>query len=114
MNIFEKNVATIEKKYTLLAEKIREIDIDTPTKEAKNVPSTYNLTIGFIDALASAFFCAIAFITKINTKIGAIPFKALTNKSPKIATAGTAVGTATAMKIPIISPKIISFNKAIS
>ena len=31
MNIFEKNVATIEKKYTLLAEKIREIDIDTPT-----------------------------------------------------------------------------------
>ena len=47
-------------------------------------------------------------------KIGAIPFKALTNKSPKIATAGTAVGTATAMKIPIISPKTISFNKAIS
>ena len=28
--------------------------------------------------------------------------------------AGTAIGTATAMKIPIISPKTISFNKAIS
>ena len=97
-----------------IAELKQSVDMHTPTSEAKNVPKIYRRIIGFIEPLASAFLCAMAFMTRINTSTGAIPFNARTKISPKIDTAGTAAGTTSAIAIPTIRPTMISFIKAIS
>ena len=50
------------------------------------------MTIGFIESLPSDFFCAIAFMTKKNTRIGAMPFNALIKRSPNNLTNGITDG----------------------
>ena len=67
-----------------------------------------------MESLASAFFCAMAFMTSTNTKIGATPFSALTKRLPRIETTGTTAGIVSAIMIPMIRPIAISFIKAVS
>jgi len=88
-------------------------DAETATNDAQKVPMTYKIIIGFIVELDSDF-CESAFITKTKTKIGATPFKALTNNLPKTATTGITLGTNNAKIIPITRPMAINFIKAVS
>jgi hypothetical protein len=48
------------------------------------VPRRYSSTTGRMLPEALSFFWDMAFMTRKKTRIGATPFRALTNKSPKI------------------------------
>ena len=56
----------------------------TATSAAPNVPSRYRNKIGRILVLVWPFCLVMAAVTKINTKNGAMPFSAPTNRLPKI------------------------------
>ena len=73
---------------------------------------TYRMMIGFIFAFVPSFFCAIAFMTRKNTRTGATPFSALTKRSPKILTTGITVGVKTAIRIPMTKPTAICLINA--
>ena len=88
-------------------------DRDTPTREAQNVPNIYRMMTGFMLASPSDFFCAMAFMTRKKTRIGATPFSARTKRSPKIVTAGTADGTNRASRMPMTRPTAICLMRAI-
>ena len=89
-------------------------EAETATRDAKNVPTTYSPTMGFMASLASAFFWAMAFMTKTKTRTGATPFRALTKRSPKMATTGTRAGAVSAMMIPMRRPMAMSLMRAVS
>ena len=57
-----------------------------------------------MEELPPLFFCNIAFMTKKNTRTGATPLSAFTNKLPKIETKGISPGAKQAIPIPINKP----------
>ena len=87
-------------------------DIVTPTRDAQNVPMMYNITTGFMLPSAFSLRCAMAFMTRRKTRTGATPFNALTNRSPRMDTAGIAPGAKTAIRMPMTRPTAICLMSA--